>query len=97
MSLSPQQQLALKRQAHHLKPVVTIAAKGLTDGVNHELDRALYDHELIKVKIVGSDRDARKALAQTISKQHGAHIIHTIGHMVIFYKESDKKSGKETL
>ena len=41
----------LRAIGHKLKPVVTISQAGLTDGVSFELDRALRDHELIKVKI----------------------------------------------
>ena len=35
----------LRAIGHKLKPVVTIAGKGLTEGVINELDRALTDHE----------------------------------------------------
>ena len=41
----------LRAQAHSLKPVVTVAGKGLAPSVLEELDRALNDHELIKVKL----------------------------------------------
>ena len=50
----------LRAQAHSLKPVVTIAGKGLAPSVLEELNRALNDHELIKVKVaVGSGNSAR--------------------------------------
>ena len=42
---------SLKAQAHHLKPVVLLGAKGLTEAVIAETDVALLSHELIKVKI----------------------------------------------
>ncbi|NCZ63912.1 MAG: YhbY family RNA-binding protein, partial [Cellvibrionales bacterium] len=37
--------------AHRLNPVVMIGGQGVSDGVLAELDRALKDHELIKLKI----------------------------------------------
>ena len=46
----------LRAQAHSLKPVVTVAGKGLAPSVLEELDRALNDHELIKVKVAVGDR-----------------------------------------
>ena len=49
----------LRAIGHKLKPVVTIAGKGLTEGVIDELDRALTDHELIKVKLAVGSREAR--------------------------------------
>ena len=41
----------LRAIGHKLKPVVTIAGNGLSEGVITELDRALQDHELIKIKL----------------------------------------------
>ena len=49
----------LRAQAHSLKPVVTVAGKGLAPSVLEELDRALNDHELIKVKVAVGDREQR--------------------------------------
>ena len=40
----------LRQLGHNLKPVVTIASKGLTESVQLEIERALNDHELIKLK-----------------------------------------------
>ena len=34
---------------HTLNPVVTIAGNGFSDGVKAEIERALEDHELIKL------------------------------------------------
>ena len=62
----------LRAIGHKLKPVVTIAGNGLTEGVINELDRALTDHELIKVKLAVGSREARAELAQEISAQSGA-------------------------
>ena len=51
----------LRAQAHSLKPIVTVAGKGLAPSVLQELDRALNDHELIKVKIAVGDRERHEA------------------------------------
>ncbi|MFB0996687.1 MAG: YhbY family RNA-binding protein, partial [Porticoccaceae bacterium] len=56
----------LRRLGHNLKPIVTIANKGLTDSVNSEIDRALNDHELIKIKVSVGDRDAKKLISEEI-------------------------------
>ena len=52
----------LRALAHKLRPVVTIASKGLSPTVLEELERALNDHELIKVKVAVGDRDQREAV-----------------------------------
>lgn len=48
MTLTQEQKKQFKSIGHHLKPIVTVADNGLTEGVLAELDRALHDHELIK-------------------------------------------------
>ena len=57
----------LRTIGHKLKPVVTISENGLTEGVAAELERALDDHELIKVKFAFEDREAKKlAVGETV-------------------------------
>ena len=55
----------LRAQAHSLKPVVTVAGKGLAPSVLEELDRALNDHELIKVKVAVGDREQRESVIES--------------------------------
>jgi len=89
-TLYPEQQRKLRRLAHHLKPVVTIGGNGLTDAVQVEINQALHDHELIKVKIHSQDRDTLKAIATTICEAQEANLIQLIGHIVILYRKSEK-------
>jgi len=82
----------LKAQAHHLKPVVIIGAGGYSEGVQAEIEHALDDHELIKIRISEDDRDARAEVAQAIVARHKAEFIGSIGHIVIIYrKRKDEK------
>ena len=46
----------LRAIGHKLKPVVTVAGNGLSDNVLQEIQRALADHELIKIKVSDGDR-----------------------------------------
>ena len=50
----------LRSIGHKLKPVVIVAGNGLTDTVLEEIQRALNDHELIKVKLAIVDRQQRQ-------------------------------------
>ena len=78
----------LRAIGHKLKPVVTIAGKGLTEGVINELDRALTDHELIKVKLAVGSREARADIARQISAQSGAEIVQSIGNVIVLLRRS---------
>jgi hypothetical protein len=59
MRPTEQQKRWLKKQVHHLKPVVSLGQAGLTAPVLAEIELALDHHELIKVKIAAGDRDLR--------------------------------------
>ncbi len=74
----------LRKIGHGLKPVVTVAGKGLSDPVMNELNRALDDHELIKVKIVG-DREVRNQVAVTLLEM-GADTVQKIGGILLVYR-----------
>ncbi|MEM1434056.1 MAG: YhbY family RNA-binding protein [Pseudomonadota bacterium] len=82
---------ALRRRcrqiAHHLKPVVQIGDAGLNDGVLAELDRALTDHELIKVKVVG-DKAARSAIANAVTANLRSAIVQQIGGMLVLLRRN---------
>ena len=90
MPLVPKVRQQLKAKAHNLKPIILIGNKGLTETVNHEIDRALYDHELIKMRIHDEDRDARRTLFAEICKAHRAELVHVVGKIGIIYRKSDK-------
>jgi len=78
----------LRAIGHKLKPVVTIAGNGLTEGVIAELDRALNDHELIKVKLAVGSREARTEIARQISEQSKAEVVQSIGNIILLLRRS---------
>jgi len=86
MPLKASQKKNLRGQAHHFKPLVTVADKGLSESVVAEIKRALNDHELIKVKLRG-DRDVRKQWAQSITESCDAELITTIGQVAVYYRK----------
>lgn len=86
MSLTAAQKKQFRAIGHNLKPVVTVADKGLSDGVINEALRALDDHELIKVKLAVADRDAKQQLIETLCQQTGAQVVQTIGKIALIYK-----------
>jgi RNA-binding protein len=98
MTITDKQRLWLKRQVHHLKPVVLLGQSGLTDGVVAEIDAALTHHELIKVKVNAGDRDLRDALVAEIAARTGSDLVNRIGHVAAFYRANpDKKAPIQIL
>lgn len=76
--------------AHKLKPVVTIAGNGVSEGVKHELERALTDHELIKIRINSGDREERGELIGHVVEATGADLVQTIGAVAVLYRPASK-------
>jgi len=88
MTLSEKQKKQLRRLAHPLNPVVMLGNAGLTEGVVKEMDRALTDHELIKVSARVGDRAARDAALDALAKQTASEIVQRIGNVGVFYRRS---------
>ncbi|MCK9283432.1 MAG: ribosome assembly RNA-binding protein YhbY [Rhodocyclaceae bacterium] len=87
IQLTTEQRKALRAAAHHLNPVASLGQQGLTPAVLAEIDRALKAHELIKVKLHGSERDDRAALLDEIcAAVHCAPVQH-IGNILILWRE----------
>ena len=78
----------LRAIGHKLKPVVTVAGKGLSETVILEIERALGDHELIKVKLAVGDREARQAIAAEICEKSGAELVQSVGNMVLLLRRA---------
>ena len=84
----------LRALAHNLKPVVMLGGKGLSESVLAEIDRALEDHELIKVKVAAGDRDSRKAVVEEICNSSRAALIQEIGRVLVLFREAKKPRVK---
>jgi len=76
----------LRQVAHHLQPVVTVAERGVTEGLIEETRRALSDHEIIKAKVNVADRQVRRELGEALSVQSGSEVVQVIGKVWILYR-----------
>ena len=86
MALTEKQKKHLRRLAHPMNPVVMLGNAGLTDAVVAELDRALSDHELVKVSARVGDRDARNEALATLASRTASDLVQRIGHVGVFYR-----------
>ena len=75
----------LRRLAHGLDPVVQIGAAGVTPGVISALDRALEDHELVKVRIA-RERDERREIADELARVTHSAVAGLVGHVAALYR-----------
>ena len=94
MSLSPEQRREYRAIAHNLKPVIIVGDKGLSEGLQDELERALNDHELIKIKVASTDREACQEAIQALCESSGAELVQTIGKIAVILRRAKKPNPK---
>ena len=94
MSLSPEQRREYRAIAHNLKPVIIVGDKGLSEGLQEELERALNDHELIKIKVASQDRETRHEAITALCESSGAEFVQTIGKIAVILRRAKKPNPK---
>ncbi len=90
MPLTQEQKKQYKSIGHHLKPVLIVADNGLTEGVLAELERALADHELIKIQLRITERESRLAAIAELCKAGNSELVQVIGKMALIYRKNPK-------
>ncbi len=83
----------LRSQAQILSPVVMVGHEGITDGVVAALDKALEDHELVKVRFQDFKEQTRE-LSDELSKRTDSILVSTTGFTAVFYRKNPDKSVK---
>ena len=86
----------LRALAHKLRPVVTVAGKGLSATVLEELDRALKDHELIKVKVAVGDREQRELVIAEVCERSSAVLVQRIGNIATLLRANPQADPKKS-
>ena len=91
MSLTSTQKRYLRGLAHALKPVIMVGNKGVSEALLAEFSTALDDHELIKVKLAGDDREERVAQISRLGEAGQAELVQSIGKVACFYRRNADK------
>lgn len=95
IELSIAERKAHRAEAHHLDPVVMIGNDGLTPAVRKEVDAALNAHGLIKVRVLGDDREARETMYRELADGLGAAPIQHIGKLLVLWRPKPPKARTE--
>jgi len=89
MPLTELQKKHLRRLGHALHPIVLIGQRGLTESVAAEMQRALDDHELVKIRARVDSRENRDAIFQELSRLTASEFVYRIGNVGLFYKQNN--------
>ena len=74
--------------------MVLLGNQGRSETVLAEIDRALEDHELIKVRIGGEDREARREAIEVMVATTKSQAVQIIGKIVLLYRAAKKPNAK---
>ena len=67
---------------------------GLTPTVLAEIDRALTAHELIKVKILDDDREARETMSEDICAGTDSASVQRVGKVIVLWRPTPEEAKK---
>lgn len=84
--LSGKQRRYLRSLGHELRPVVQIGRDGLDDGLVAAVDRALTDHELVKIKVGEAANLDRHDAAAALAARTRSEVAQVLGHTVLLYR-----------
>lgn len=82
----------LRGEANTLDPIVHVGKDGITDSVIEQLDAALEDHELLKVRILESTGRTTRSAAEELATATGAEVVQVIGGISVLFRQRDEDS-----
>ena len=75
----------------NMAPALQIGRQGLTDNAVKEIQLALLRFEVIKLRVIAEDRDARGALMAEIAAMTDSVLCGATGSSAVYYRPSGKK------
>jgi RNA-binding protein len=93
--LTPREKKLIKKLSHDLKPLIRIGKNGVTPATIANIDKALNNHELIKIKYL-EHKDQKNTLTRQITEETGSELINRIGNTIVLYREGPHPQKRET-
>jgi len=84
--LSGKQRRHLRALGHALDPIVQVGKGGIDDGLVAALDRALADHELVKIKVGDAAGMDRHEAAEALAGRTASDVAQVLGNTVLLYR-----------
>ena len=91
MPLTEPQRKHLRRLGHDRKPIVLVGQGGVSPSLVAELDRALTDHELVKLRARVGDREIRDRILAELAAGTGAELVQRIGNVALFFRPNPEQ------
>lgn len=96
-SLMPSGKLrrALRGHGHHLSPIVQIGKGGASPAVMKQVEQALADHELVKLRVDADSPEDRFAVADALAELPGVNVVQIVGRSILIYKRHPRNPRYE--
>jgi len=88
MNLTPKQISFLRSKAHPLEPLFQLGKQGVSEGFQRQVEEALREHELIKLRVGRHVEVDLRALAADFR----ACLVQNVGRTFVLYRPSDEPS-----
>jgi RNA-binding protein len=76
-----------RKAASQLQPTVRIGRSGITAGVIEEIRAQLKNREVVKVKLLGTDRNETKRLSTELAGRCSAELVDVRGNTVTLWRK----------
>jgi RNA-binding protein len=86
MTLTGKQRRHLRALGHGLTPVTQLGKEGLSEAFVAAVDRALADHELIKVRVLDTAALDRHEAADQLAAATGSEVAQVLGNTLLLYR-----------
>jgi len=86
---------ALRGHGHAMSAIVQIGKAGVTEAVVNQVQQALADHELIKVKVGAECPADRFQVADRLGGEPGITVVQMVGRVLLLYKRHPHKPRYE--
>lgn len=96
-ALTNVQKKFLRKLGHGLSPVVYIGKDGLSETVVSAIDEALDYHELIKIKIINTDKISKQEAADRVPELSHSQLVQLIGKTLLIYRRNENKKRDEQI
>lgn len=86
LDLTGRQRRHLRALGHGLRVVAQVGKEGLSEGLIAAIDRALADHELVKVRVAEAAGIERHAAATELADRTDSAVAQVLGSTILLYR-----------
>jgi len=86
--MTGKQRRYLRAIAHSIKPLVNLGKRGLSRETKFEIKSQLFDHELIKLKILDTCPLSKKECTEELSCDNNIEVVQVIGKILLLYSQN---------